>query len=147
MSLTYLQPYILWKLCPLPPQLLSCVISTLRTNIFEKGLHRMSANRDSTGSGPISAAPCQSAILSKIHLSLELKSCRYMDTGSNVSSTPSAEWTNLLNSQFLRHGGQLRRPTYWMASPTQESLPTPRPTPDWTDVSPRSSKPTAWNTL
>ena len=113
----------------------------------EQGLHKMRANRDSTGSGPISAPPCRSALFPKIHPSLDLKSCRYMDTGSGMPSTPSAEWTNLGKSQFLRHGGQLQRTTSWMASSTQESLPMPRPTPDWTDVSPGSSKPTAWKTL
>ena len=67
----------------------------------------MRANRDSTGSGPIYAPPCQSALLSKIYPSLELKSCRYMDTGSDTPSTLSTKWTDLVKSRFLRHGGQL----------------------------------------
>ena len=91
MSVTYPQPHISWQLCPLLPQLLSCVISTLCRKPWEQGLHRMRANRDSTRNGPISDPPCWSALLSKIHSSLELKYCRYMDTGSDMPSTPSAE--------------------------------------------------------
>ena len=110
-SATYPQPHIPWQLCPLTLQLLSCVISTLRRKLCEQGLHSIRTNRDSTGSGPISAPPYRSALLSKIHPSLKLKSCRYMDTGSDMPSTPSAEWTDLGKSRFLRHGGKLRQPT------------------------------------
>ena len=127
MAVTYLQPHISWQICPLTPQLLLCVISTLLSKMCGQRLHRMRANTDSNSSGPISAPPCQLALLSKIHPSLELKSCSYMDTGFDMPSTPSTDWTDLGNSRFLRHKGQLRRPTSWMDSPTQESLPTPRP--------------------
>ena len=130
MSVNYLQPHILWQLCPLPPQLLSCVISTLNKKLCEQGLYRMRANRSSIGSGSISAPPCQSALLSNIHPSLKLKPCRYMETGSNMPSTPSVKWTDLGKSRFLRHGGKLRQPTSWIASLTQESLPMLRPTPE-----------------
>ena len=123
---------------PLPPQLISCVICTLCSQLCYQVLHRMHANRDSTGSGLISDPPYGPALLSNIHPSLELKYCRYMDTGFDMPSTPSAKWSDLGKSRFLRHGGQFRQPTSWMASLTQESLPTPRPTPDWTDVSPSS---------
>ena len=91
----------------------------------------MRANRDSTASGPISAPPCQLDLLFKIHPYLELKYCRYMDIGSDMPSTPNYKWTDLGKSRFLGNGGQLRIPTSWMASPTQEILLTPRTTPDW----------------
>ena len=147
MYVTYQKPRILWKLCPLPSQLISCIISMMLRKPCNQGLHRTRADRDSTGSGPISAPPCRLDLLSKIHPSLKWKYCRYMETGSNTPSTPSANWTDLGKSRFLRHGGKLWQPTSWMASPTQEILPTPRPTPEWKDVSPGSSKPTAWRTL
>ena len=107
----------------------------------------MRANRDCTGSGPTSAPPCWSALLSKMHPSLNLKSCRYVDTESNMPTTSSNTWTDLGKSRFLKHGGRLRRPTSWMASPTQENLPMPRPTPDRKDVSPGSLKLKALRTL
>ena len=110
MSITYLQSHILWQLCPLPPQLFSCMIYTLRRKPCKQGLHMMRTNRDSTGSAPISTPTCRSDLLSKIHPSLELKSCRYMDTGSDMPSNTSAEWTNLGKSWFLRHGGNCGNP-------------------------------------
>ena len=85
--------------------------------------------------------------VSKIRPSLELRSCSYTDTGSEIPTTLSDAWTNLGNIRFLRHGGRLRRPTSGMASPTQESLQTPRPTPEYTEISPVSLKPTASKTL
>ena len=106
-SVTYPQSHISRQLYPLKLQLLSCMIFTMRRKPCKKVLHRMRANRDSTGCGTISAPHCRSALLLKIHLSLKLKSCRYMDTGSDTPSTPSVEWTNLGNSRFLRHGGKL----------------------------------------
>ena len=142
-SATYPQPQILWQLSPPLQQLLLCVIYTLRRKLCNQELHNMQGIRDCTGSGPTSAPPCWLDLLYKIHPSLELRSCRYTDTGYNTPTTPNDAWTDFGNSRFLRHGGQLLRPTSWMASPTQEILQAPRPTPDWTDVSPVSLKPTA----
>ena len=107
----------------------------------------MRTNRDSTSSGPTFSPPYRSDLLSKIHRSLKLKSCRYMDTGSNMPTTPTDTWTDLRNSRFLRHGRQLQQPTSWMAPPTQEILPKLRLTLDWTYVPPGNLKTTALRTL
>ena len=147
MSATYLQPQILWQLCPLPPQLISCVISMLRRKSCNQEIYRMCANRGCAVSGPTSASPCQSYLLSKMHPSLKLKSCRYMGTGLNILTTTSNTWNELGKIHFLRHGVWLRQPTSLMASPIQESLPEPRPTQDCTDVSPVSLKPRTSRTL
>ena len=42
---TYTQLHISWKLCPLPPQLLSCVTSKLLSNPCKQGLHRIRAKQ------------------------------------------------------------------------------------------------------
>ena len=146
-SFTYPQLYILWQICPLPLQRISCVISTLHRKPCEKELHMMRANRDCIGIGPASDPPCQSTLLSNIHPSIKLKSYRYMDTGSDMPTTQSNAWKDLGNSRFLRYGGRLQRPTYWLAYLTQESLLKPRPAPDWTYILPGSLKPTALRTL
>ena len=107
----------------------------------------MRGSRDCTGSGPTSDPPCWSAPIYKIHPSLELRSYRYMATGSDMSTTPSDAWNELGKSRFLRHGRPISRPTSLMVYLTQESLQTPKPTPDWTDNSPTSLKTTVYITL
>ena len=58
--------------------------------------------RDCTGSGPTSAPPYQSALLSKIHPSLELRSYRYMDRGFNMPTNPSNACTDFRKSHFFQ---------------------------------------------
>ena len=138
---SYPQPQSLWKLSLLPPYLLSCVISTLRRKPWEQELHKMLSGRGSTSSGATSAAPSRSILLSKIHMSLASRVSKSTGTVSDMPSTPSAEWTNLIRRRSLRHGGRLRRPTSWLASQTPGSPSTPRPTAGWTCDSPGSLKP------
>ena len=64
-----------------------------------------------------------------------------------MSTTPSNAWIDLGKCRFLRHGGQLRRPTSWMFSPTQELLQTHRPTSNSIEVSPFRLKHTKLRTL
>ena len=66
---------------------------------------------------------------------------------SDTPSTPSAKWTKLGRSRFLRHGGRLGRPISWLVSQTPGIPPTPRSTTDWTCGSPGSLKPTGLGTL
>ena len=158
-SLDYLTLFSCPHVCHLPvaanfmvtlsPAAATNFISTLHRKPYKQELHRMRANRVCTGSEATSAPPCRPALLSKIHPSLKLKYCRYIDTGSDMPTTPSGAWTDLGKSRFLRHRGKLRRPTSWMASPIQGSLSTPRPspTPDCTDVYTGRLKPTALRTL
>ena len=89
MSATYPQPKFSWQICPLPQQLHLCVISMLYRKLFEKELHKMCGSIDCISSGPTSDPPCRPALLSKIHTSLDLKSCIYTDTGSDMTNTPS----------------------------------------------------------
>ena len=147
MSATYPQPQILWQLCPLPSQLLSCIISTLRRNLCEREILKMPNIRGCTGSAPTSAPPCRSAPLSKIHSSLESRSYRYTDTGSDMPTTPIDDCTNLGKSRFLMRVGQLLQPISWMAFLTLKILQVLNPTPDWTDTSPVSLKPAVSRTL
>ena len=104
----YPQSQSLWQLSLLPPDLLSCVISTLRRKPCERELHKILAIRGSTSSEMTSAPPSRSILLSKIHLSLASRSSKSMGTVSDTPSTPSAEWTDLGRSWFLRHEGKLR---------------------------------------
>ena len=142
MYTAYPYPQSLWQLSLPPPDLLSCVISTLCMNPCERGLHKILARRGSTSSGETSAPPSRSILISKIHPSLASRSFKSTGTVSDTPSTPSAEWTNLGRSWYLRHGGRLRRPTSWLASQRPESQQTPSPTADWTCISPGSLKPT-----
>ena len=107
-SVTYPQPQISWQLFPLPPQLFSCVISLLCRKLCNQELHWMRANRECTSIGPTYALPFLLSLISKIHPSLEMKYCRYMDTGSDMPTTPSDACIDLGKSQFLSHGGRLR---------------------------------------
>ena len=100
-------------------QLLSFVISTLCTNMCERGLLKMRNSRGFTGSWPTSDSPCWSTLLSMIHSSLKLISYRCTDTWSCTINTPSDVWNELGNSQFISHGDQLESPNSWMASLTQ----------------------------
>ena len=118
LSSVYPQYRSSWMISLPPPDLLSCVISTLRRKPCERELHKILASRGSTSSGAISAPPSRSILLSKIHPSLASRSSKFMGTGSDTPSTPSAEWTDLGMSRFLRHGGRLQRPTSWTTSPT-----------------------------
>ena len=141
MSVTYPQPQILRQLCPPPQQLISFVVSTLCRKLFERGLLKMRSSRGCTGSGPNSAPPCRSSLLSNIHPSLESRSYRYMDTGSDMPATPSDAWTNLGKIHFLRRAGKLWQPASWMASPTPYSLQTPKLKTDWVGASSVGLKP------
>ena len=107
MSSAYPQHRSSWMISLPPPDLLSCVISTLRKKPCERELHKILASRGSTSSGETSAPPSRSILLSKIHPSLASRSSQFMGTGSDTPSTPSAEWTDLGRSRFLRHGGKL----------------------------------------
>ena len=111
MSTTYLQPQISWRLYPPPPQLLSCVISTLCRKLCELELIKMRNIRVCTGSGSTSVPPCRSALLSKIHPFLESRSYKYTYTGSVMPTTPSNAWTYLGKSWFLRRGRRLWQTT------------------------------------
>ena len=66
MSAAYPQSQSLWQLSLLPPDLISCVISTLRRKPHERELHKILASRGSTSRGATSAPPSSSILLSKI---------------------------------------------------------------------------------
>ena len=70
MSAAYPHPHISWMISLPPPDLLSCVISTLSRKPYKQELHQMLASRSSTNSGETSAPPSQSIMLSRIHPSL-----------------------------------------------------------------------------
>ena len=88
-----------------------------------------------TGSGPTSAPPCWSDLLSKVHPSLESRFYKYTDTGSDMPTTPNNAWNDLGKILFLMSEGQLWLPTSWVASLTLETPQTPKPTLDWTAAS------------
>ena len=118
------------------------MISTLRRRPCKQELHKILSSRDSTSSVATSAPPSRSFLLSKIHSFLASRSSKSTGTGSGTPSTLSPEWTDLGRSQFLRHGGRLRRLICWLASETPRSPPTPRPTTFWTCGYPGSLKST-----
>ena len=120
--------------------LLSCMIYMLRRKPCKRPLPRMQDSRCCTSSGMTSVTPCCSIRISKIHPFLPSKSSKSTGTGSDMPSTPNAEWTDLEKNQFLRHGGRLPQPPYWMAYPTPETPLTPKPTSAWTITSTDSSK-------
>ena len=140
--IAYPQPLGLWQISPLSLllELLSCVISTLRRNPCNRALLKMRDSRGCTGSGLTSVPTCQLILSFNIHTAFASKSSKSMCSKSDIPSTPSAEWTDLENNRFLRHGGRLQRPTSWMAYPTRESPSTPNLTPAWTYNSPANSK-------
>ena len=116
------------------------MISTLRRKPCKKALHRMGDSRSYIVSGLTCVSPCWSILISNIHPSLALNSSKSMVTGSVTSGIPNAIWTDLGNNRFLRHGGQLQRPTSWMAFPIPEPPRTHKLTPVSTRDSPGSSK-------
>ena len=116
MYFAYPQPYILWKISPLPQELLSCVISTLHRKPRKRAVPTMRYSRGCTSSGYTSSGltsvpPCRLILISRIHPSLASKSSKSTSTGSVTPINPIAKWTNLGNNWFLRHGGRLQRPT------------------------------------
>ena len=135
MPATYPQPQIPLKLWQLPLQLISCLISTLHMKLCEGLLLNMCNRRCCTNSGSISSPPCWSSLLSKTHPSLDFRSYRYTDTGSNMPTTPRKACTDLVKSHFSHAGGLIQRPTSCMTPLNLEILQTPNPTPDWTEAS------------
>ena len=107
MSVIHPQLQGLWKISLPPPELIYCMILTLRRKLCKPSLLRMRDKRCCTGSSPTSVSPCQSILLSKIHPFLASKSSNSMTTVSGTPSNPSARGTNLGNNRFHRHGGQL----------------------------------------
>ena len=81
MSYVYPQSQISWTISLPPPDLLSCVISTLRRRLCKRELHKILASRDSTSSGATSAPPSISILISKIHPYLALRSSKSTGTG------------------------------------------------------------------
>ena len=136
MSATNPQLHSSWQISLLPPDLIYCVISMIRRKLCERALLKMRYIRSSTSSGLTFAPPCQSTLLSNTHRSLALISSKSMGTESVTLSTPNDEWTDLVRSRFLRHGGRLRRTTSWQDFPTPQSPPTPKPMSYWTSGSP-----------
>ena len=61
-----------------------------------------------------------------IHPSLESKSFKYMDTGSDRLTNPSKVWTDLGKSQFLRQGGWWWEGGGCCRNPLLDGLPDPR---------------------
>ena len=105
MSVVYPQPLNSWQSSPPPPELFSCGISTLRRNPYECVLLIMRDSRGCISNGQTYVPPCWSFLLSKIIPSLASKSSKSTGTGFNIPITPSAAWTDLGRSQFLRHWG------------------------------------------
>ena len=126
----------------LPPELISCMISTMRRYPCEPALLKMRDNKVCTGSGPTAVPPCWSILLSKIHQPLASRSSNSTTNPFGMPSNPSARWTDLGKNWFLRHGGRLQHPTPWMVFPTPENQPTLKCTPGSTSASPGRSRPT-----
>ena len=141
-SVVHAQSHGSWQISLPLSELLSCVISTLRRKPCQPALLKIQDSRGCTSSGTTSVPPCQSILLSKIHPSLALRSSKSTTTAFSTPSTPSAGWINLRNNQFLRHGGQLQRPTSWMVCPTPENQLTLNHTTGLTSASRGNSRPT-----
>ena len=92
-----------WTISLPPPNLFSCVISTLRRKPCEQEKHNILASRGSTSSGASSAPHSRTILLSKIHPSLASRSYKSTRTGTDTPSTQTAKWTDLGRSPFLRH--------------------------------------------
>ena len=129
MYAAYPQFLSFWKISPLPPQMLSCVISILCSKLCKGALIKMQGSRSCVRSGHNYAPPFRSNLISKIHTFPRSRYFGYMDTDSVMPTTPGNVTKDLGKSWFLRHGCRLRRPTSWVASPTREVLPTPNLTP------------------
>ena len=107
-SVTYPQLHGWWQISPPPPELLSCVISTLLRKLCKQAILSMQDSRGCIGIGLTYVPPCQPILLSKIHISLASNSSKSTDAGSVTPSTPIVRWTNLGKNLFLRHGGRLQ---------------------------------------
>ena len=86
MSSVYPQSQSLWTISLPPPDLISCVISTLHRSSCERELHKILASRGSTSSGETYAPPSRSILLSYIHPSVAPRSCKCTGTGSDLLS-------------------------------------------------------------
>ena len=131
-----------WQFSLPPPELLSCMISTLFRKTCKPTLLRMRDRRGCTGSGPTYVQPYWSILLSKIHPSFASSSSKSTATEFSTPNTTSSGWTDLGKNWFLRYGGQLQRPTSWMVCLTPENLMTLKHTPGSTSVSCGNSRPT-----
>ena len=138
MSSTHSQPQNSWQLYPPPLEKRLCVIYKMCKKLWNCGILKIRGIRYCTESGKTSTPTCWKIPLSKIHPYFDSTSSRYMDTEFDTITTPSGTWTDLVNSQFLRHDGKLRWPTSWLASQTQENPKTPNTTPYCTGASPIS---------
>ena len=105
MSVAYPQLHGSWQISPLPPELVSYMISMLRRKPCDPELLRMRESRVCIGSGTTYVLPCRSILLSNIHPPLVSNSSKSTAIGSVTPVTPSAWWTDLRDNQFLRHGG------------------------------------------
>ena len=125
---------------PLPPELVSCVISKLHRKPCEQALLKMQDRISYTSSGLTSVPPCRPVLISKIHPPLASNSSNSTSTGSVKLGTPSAKWDVLGNNRFRRHGGRLQQPTSWTAYLKPESPLTPNIKSAWTSDLPENSK-------